>query len=409
MKTKTELFPIAVAAGIALMLGACSQKQAGPQQRPPTPVQGAPAVKMDTPVVIDSFGNTKERLNIDIVPQVSGLLLRTFIDDGSIVTNGQPLFLIDPSDYAARAKQIQSAVEADHANLDLSKITMERNAPMLEKKLIAQQDFDTLKTKVAAAAAQLSADQAALEAAELNLNRCLITSPLDGICSKRFVDVGNLVGAGASRLTNIRSYDPLYVDFAISEAYLDQVRDAFKAGAVQIEIKPRGTSNIFTGKVTFIDNAVNGMTGTIALRGEVPNKDLKLWAQQFLDVRVIAGVVHDAVMVPEGAVQFGKMGAYLFVIKDGKADMRIVKTGVRYNDLLQIVSGVAAGEDVVVLGQLMLYPGAAVADLSKAPPPAAPGAAAAPAEKSAAAPGAKAKPEGKKSAAAGTGGKPEGK
>lgn len=407
MNMKTNHFACAFAAGVVSLIGACSQKQGGPPQMPPTPVQTAPAVKMDAPIVIDSFGTTKERLSVDVVPQVSGILLKTFIEDGSIVTNGQPLFLIDSSDYAARVKQIQSAIEADRANLQLCKLTLERNQSMLEKKLISQQDFDTLQTKVAAAQAQMLADQAALEAAQLNLNRCLIVSSLDGICSKRFVDVGNLVGAGASRLTNIRSYDPLYVDFSISESYLDQVRSAPKNDGVHVELRPRGTSNVFTGMVTFIDNAVSVQTGTIALRGEVPNRDLKLWAQQFVDVRLIAGAVKDAVMVPEGAIQYGKMGAYLFVVKDGKADMRIVRTGARFNDLLQITSGVAPGEDVVVLGQLMLYPGASVADLSKIPPQGAPAAGAAPVGKSPVVPDSKAKPEAKQSATMGSGAKAE--
>lgn len=354
------------------LLAACGRPEGGAPQRPPPPVQTAPAVAMVAPVTIDAFGTTRERMSVDIVPQVSGLLVRTLIADGATVTNGQPLFLVDPADYAARVRQIRGAIEADRANLELATLTLQRNEAMLEKKLIAQQDFDLLKTKAAAAAAQLKVDEAALQQAELNLDRCTIRSPLDGVCSKRLVDDGNLVTAGMSRLTTIRSYDPIYVDFTISESYLDRVRAAPRDDGVRIEVRPRGPAGVFTGAVTFIDNAVNPQTGTIALRGEVPNADRRLWAQQFVDVRLIAGAVPDAVMVPEGAVQFGKMGPYLFVIQGGKADLRVVKTGVRHNDLLQIVSGVAAGEDVVVLGQLVLFPGAPVTDLAKAPPPAAP-------------------------------------
>jgi len=121
--------------------------------------------------------------------------------------------------------------------------------------------------------------------------------------------------------------------------------------------------------LVFLDNAVNLQTGTILLRGQVPNPDRKLWAQQFIDVRILAGIARDAVMVPESVVQFGKDGPYAFVVtKDNKAELRLVQPGVRYDNLLQIIDGVAPGEKVVVLGQLMLYPGASVAEAAQQAP-----------------------------------------
>jgi multidrug efflux system membrane fusion protein len=352
---------------LALMTSACG-KRGGPPQHPQVAVQTAPALKMDTPVIIHTFGNTKDRVSVDIVPQVSGKLAQTFIRDGAVVTNGQPLFLIDPSDYAARVRQVEGAVAVDRANAKLSRITLERNQPLLEKQLISTEDFDTLKTRVDAAEAQLQADEAALELANLNLSRCTITANVAGVCSKRYVDDGNLVAAGQTRLTNIRSYDPMLVDFSVSEQYLPSIRRALAEGQAQIEITPRGDTNVYTGTLDFVDNAVNPMNGTILLRGQVPNPDLKIWAQQFTEVSIYVDTVHEAVMVPEGAVQFGKQGPYLFVVsKEGKAELRIVKVGVRYNNLLQVVEGVTPDENVVVLGQLMLYPGAQVVDMSHMP------------------------------------------
>ena len=359
---------LAAGCALALITSACG-KHGGPPQRPPVAVQTAAALKMDTPVIIHAFGNTKDQSSIDILPQVSGKLVQTFIQDGAVVTNGQPLFLIDPSDYAARVRQVEGAVAADRANVNLSRITLERNQPLLEKQLISTEDFDTLKTRVDAAEAQLQADEAALDLANLNLSRCTITSSVAGVCSKRYVDNGNLVAAGQSKLTNIRSYDPMLVDFSVSEQYLPSLRRALAEGEAKIEVTPRGDTNVYTGTLDFMDNAVNPMNGTILLRGQVPNPDLKIWAQQFVEVSIFVDTVRDAVMVPEGAVQFGKQGPYLFVVsKDGKADLRVVKVGVRYNNLLQVVEGVAPDENVVVLGQLMLYPGAQVVDMSHMPP-----------------------------------------
>jgi len=368
-----------VLCGILILgLGACA-KQKGQHQMPPTAVQTAVAEKMDPPVVINAFGNTKDQVSVDVVPQVSGKLMKTFILDGAVVTNGQPLFLIDPSDYAIQVRQAEGEVATDRANLELSRLTLERNRPLLAKNMVSAETFDTLKTKLDAATARLQIDEAALDKAQLDLSRCMVTSSVSGVCSKRFLDNGNLVMANQTKLTNVRSYDPLFVEFSVSEQYLDILRREMAAGTVRIEVMPRGETNSYAGELTFLDNAVNYQTGTILLRGLVPNPQMKLWAWQFVEVRILAGVARDAVMVPESTVQFGKNGPYAFVVaKDNQVELRLVKTGVRFDNLLQIIEGIAPGEKVVVLGQLMLYPGATVAEAPRAPTGGAPAKAGAP-------------------------------
>ena len=383
MKRKLRLVcTLAFGIALALGLGACGNPPAS-SMRPPAAVTTVQAVKADTPVILDTFGTTDARVSVSVVPQVSGVLLKTLIEDGAIVTNGQPLFLIDPSDYASRVRQVDGMLAADRANLEQSRSTLARNEPLLEKKLIAPDTFDLLKTRAAAAAAQLQMDEAALEQARLNLARCTVAAPLAGICSKRLVDDGNLVAAGQTRLTNIRSYDPMIVEFSVPEQYLPLIRSSMAEGGMRIEVGVQDDTNRVSGPVRFVDNAVNPSTGTILLRGEVPNTDRRLWAEQFVEVRLIAAVIHDAIMVPESAVQFGKNGTYLYavpadrfsvttnsagVVTNSMAELRLVKTGVRNGGRFQILEGVAAGENVVALGQLMLYPGAAVMDLAKMPP-----------------------------------------
>ena len=121
------------------------------------------------------------------------------------------LLAVETAYYGAVSAQAGVAA-ADLANLELSRVTLERNRPLLDKKLISQEDFDTLKTRVAGMEAQLHGDEASLEQARLSLSRCTITAPWAGVCSKRYVDDGNLVVAAQTRLTNIRSYDPIYID-----------------------------------------------------------------------------------------------------------------------------------------------------------------------------------------------------
>ncbi len=357
---------------LALLTNACSQKKAeAPPAAHPLMVMMAPAIQVDTPVIITTYGNTQDKESVDIVPQVSGQLISVLFQEGAVVTNGQPLFQIDPRDYQMRVQQAEGMVAADKSALELGRTTLTRNIPLLEKHLISQEVFDAISNKVTTLEAQLAIDQAALAQAQLNLSRCTLVAPIDGICSKRYVDAGNLVAAGASRLTNIRNYSPLRLECSVSEQYLPQIRNAMAAGPIQVEITPRGDTNHYAGTLSFIDNAVDPLTGTILLRGEVPNPNRALWAKQFVDIRVIATTIPNAILVPESAVQFGKDGAYLYVANSTNvAEFRPVKTGIRNNNLLQITSGVAAGENVITMGLVMMRPGATVMDITKLPPPA---------------------------------------
>lgn len=353
--------------GVALAMSgaACAKRKSGPPPRPPVSVQTALAIQADVPVEISAFGSTEARASVDVVPQVSGQLLRTLFRDGAVVTNGQPLFQIDPSDYEVRVRQAEALVAADRVSLELSRGTVERSRPLIEQKLISAEDFDTLRTRMEVAASKLQMDEAALDQARLSLARCAIAAPLAGICSRAYVDDGNLVAAGQTRLTNIRSYDPIEVECTVSEQSLPVLRQAMARGDVGLEVTPQGETNGYAGKLVFVDNAVNSLSGTILLRGQIPNPELKLWARQFVQVRILADTVRDAVLVPEGAVQFGKRGPYLFVVtKDNLAEQRQIRIGMRHEGRIQVLEGVSAGEKVVTLGQLMLKlkPGGQVAE-----------------------------------------------
>lgn len=355
---------------LALLTGACGKKQNdGPQSAPPIRVLMIPAIQKDTPVLIETYGSTLDKESVDIVPQVSGQLLSVLFQEGAVVVKGQPLFEIDPRDYQLRVQQAKGLVVADQAALELARTTLARNQPLLEKRLISQELFDTIQTKVTALQAQLTMNQATLEQARLNRSRCTLVSPINGICSKGYVDAGNLVIAGGTRLTNVRNYSPLRLECTVSEQYLPQIRSALSDGPLQVDITPRGDTNHYPGTITFIDNAVDPLTGTILLRGEVPNPDRTLWAKQFVSIRIIVATLPQAVLVPESAVQFGKQGAYLYVANSNRtAEIRPVKTGVHYNNLVQITEGVQAGESIITMGLMMIRPGATVMDATQSPP-----------------------------------------
>jgi len=126
-------FGLAMVTGALALTSASCAKRAGPPPRSPSPVQTAVAIQMDAPMILTGFGTTSERASVDIVPQVSGTLLKRYFEDGAIVTNGQPLFLVDPADYALRVQQAESMLAADRANRDLAKLTLERNRTLREQ------------------------------------------------------------------------------------------------------------------------------------------------------------------------------------------------------------------------------------------------------------------------------------
>jgi multidrug efflux system membrane fusion protein len=355
---------------LALLTSACGKKQAPPPfTAPPVVVTLAPASQADTPVIIATYGTTQDKESVDIVPQVSGQLLSILFEEGAVVTNGQPLFQIDPRDYQTRVHQAEGMLAADKSSLELARTTLSRNQPLLGKRLISEEVFDTIKNKAASLEAQLAIDQAALTQAQLNLARCTVVSPIDGICSKRFVDAGNLVAAGVSRLTNVRNNSALRLECTVSEQYLPQIRTALAAGPIHIKLTPPGDTKHYPGTLSFIDNAVDPATGSILLRGEVPNPDRALWARQFVNIEIIVTTIPNAVMVPESAVQFGKTGPYLYVANSNSiSELRPVIVGVRHDNLLQISTGVQAGESVITSGLMMMRPGATVMDAAKLQP-----------------------------------------
>ncbi|MFA5205639.1 MAG: efflux RND transporter periplasmic adaptor subunit [Lentisphaeria bacterium] len=379
--------PVLLAAGLLFAAG-CGKKDGAPPARPPTPVHIVAAATATVPTLLPAFGTAVANVQVNITPQVSGKILKALIKDGETVAADQPLFEIDPSDYANTVHQSEGAVEGDRANLWIAKLNVDRNQPLVAKNLISQNAFDNYKATAEAAEAKLKADLASLEQAKLDLTRCTVRAPSAGVCSKVMVNPGNLAVANQTVLTTLKGLDPIQAEFALSEEYLPALRRELAAGPVTVSVQPRGDDQSYAGRVVFIDNAVNTATGTILVRAEIPNPEHKLWPNQFLAVTVRAGEFKDAVVIPESAVQTGKMGPFAFVVDaQNTAELRPVQLGVRTDGHVHIKAGIKAGERVVAQGLFMLVPGATVMEMP--PPGGAPGHPGAPAGKPAAVPGGK--------------------
>jgi multidrug efflux system membrane fusion protein len=312
----------------------------------PKPVTTAKVTTRDVPLYLDEIGTTAAYETVQVQAQVNGQIISREFKDGADVKKGDLLFQIDPRPYEA-------ALASAQADLALNEATLKRQQTLKEKNVTATQEFDT-------ALANQRRSQAAVAAAQVNLDRCYIKSPIDGRAGLRNVDVGNLVGPGGNAaLLTIMGMDPIYTDFTVAEPDLPLVRRYLNNPNLKVvtdadgdNVEPRD------GKLYFIDNAVQPGAGTVKLRGETPNSDRALWPAQFVKVRLVLDLLKDAKLIPGSAVQIGQNGPYVFVVKpDSTLELRSVKPGQPQGDLVVITDGVQAGETVVTSGQLQLSPG----------------------------------------------------
>jgi multidrug efflux system membrane fusion protein len=234
-------------------------------------------------------------------------------------------------------------------------VNLKRQEDLRARKVISQQDYDT-------AVANAQKSQAAVEAAQVNVDFCYLKSPINGRVGLRNVDVGNLVGPSTTPLVTILGLDPIYTDFTVAENDLPFVRKYLGGPNVKVQTYlPDGSIAPRTGDLYFIDNAVQPGSGTVKARGVTPNPDRALWPSEFVRVRFILDTLKNATLVPSQAVQVSQSGPFVFVVKpDNTVDLRPVKPGQRQEGDLTVIEGVKPNETVVVTGQLALSPGAKV-------------------------------------------------
>lgn len=338
------------------------QRQAQPQ-RPPAPVSVATAVERDVPVYVDQIGKNVAPEVVTIQPQVSGRITGINFKDGATVKRGDLLVTIDPRPYQAQLDSAEATLARNRAELELARVELTRVEELIRKDAISRQEYDSRRSTVAIDEAQVRQSRAAVETARLNLDYCFIRSPIDGRAGQRLVDLGNVVGPGASGgLLVIQRLDPMYADFTIPENELTAVQRSIAAGQASVEVRlPDEADKPRTGTLTFLDNAVQDGTGTVKLRATVANADWRFWPGRFVKVRLVLGTHKGAVLVPATATQTSAKGPFVYVVKDDStAELRLVSVGQRQGELVAVTAGLKGGERVVTAGQLGVTPGGKV-------------------------------------------------
>jgi len=357
---------LALAALLAATLPACRGGETAARVARPVPVRLATAVEKAKPVEVRAVGRLVSGHSVVIRPQVTGQLVAARFTEGQVVKEGQVLLEIDRRPFEAALAEARANLARDQARAVSARADAARYQGLAAKEYVTKQQAEGAEANAGALEATLEADRAAIERAELNLAYCTIRAPLTGRTGRLLVHPGNLVNAGSQELVTIEQQQPLFASFTVPERHLTALRAA-GAGAV-VTVEPASGGPGAPGAVEFVDNAVDQATGTVLVKARVPNLDERLWPGQAVEVRVRLSERPRALVVPAAAVAQGQQGDYAWVVKDGAVELRPVTVEEAGEAEVVVRQGLAAGEQVVIEGQVKLLPGTRVEAMQDAAP-----------------------------------------
>ena len=332
---------------------------------PPPPVRVALAQRHDVTVTQNTIGTVVSPAMVQVTAQVTGKLLAADFHEGDIVHKGELLFQIDPAPYQAAQAQAEGQLARDSATLANDRVDLSRYQQLAQQNAISNQQLLTQQAKAKSDEGVVVADKASVEAARINLNYTRIVSPIDGKTGPIFIQPGNVilaVGANVQPLVTITQIQPIKVSFMLPQSGLAQIQNQFSQNrlmAVVAMTDAAGGSD--TAPVDFVSNVVSATTGTIELRADFPNTDLRLVPGQTVNVSAIVNQISGATVVPRDAVNQGPDGAFVLVVgKDAKALAKPVKILNDDGASDAVQGGVKPGDRVVTDGQLRVTSGQAV-------------------------------------------------
>ena len=367
-------------------LSACSPKK--PPAPPPAEVTVLDVAHTAASYTEDYVAQTEAVNTVEIRPRVGGVLEKQLPNEGERVKAGELLFVIDPQPYIEALAEARATLAQNEASLEQSQRDLGRATSLSQIDAVSQQELDAAIAKNKANIASVSAGQAAVKTAQLNLGYTNIVSPIDGTMGRAILRVGGLAVANSTLLTTVYETSRVYVNLSISEQRLLALQRQLGRAPNQnsAEAPPfrlvliDGSEYPLAPKLNFIDPAVDTRTGTLAIRLEVPNPDRLLHAGEFARVQVTTLQDPDAIVLPQRAIQDLQGKNYVWLVDSaGKAEQRDVQMGPRIGENWLVEKGLKVGDHVIVDGVQRLRPGAAVkatpyvAAGDGAKPPAAPG------------------------------------
>jgi len=348
--------------GISLLLAACNQATPqNPPEPPPPEVAVTEVHPRSMPITRELVGRLAPTRVAEVRARVAGIILERAYKEGTDVKQGEVLFLIDPAPLEAALHAEEAALARARADSANAAATAKRYRELAEKQLVSTQDLDNALAAERSTAAAVKQAQADVESARLDLGYATVTAPIAGRAGRALVTEGALVGQGeATRLTTIEQIDPIYVNFSQSVAELRDLRGtATVQDPVQVEVLLQdGTPYPHPGTLDFSDLAVDPGTGAMSLRAVLPNPDRALLPGMFVSLRLTSGVLDNAFVLSQAAVQRDAQGAYALVVgTDGKVAQRRLQTHGMTRTGWIVTGDLADADRVIVEGLQKVQPG----------------------------------------------------
>lgn len=313
------------------------------------------------PVSLRAIGAVEPMASVRLKAKVAGEVTQVLFVDGAYVKQGQALFTIDPRPFQvalqrAEADLKQALIEAQNAQDQVDRYTKLTTQGVSSKEQYAQ-----YLTTASAQKSVLAARQADVDQAKLSLEWATVRAPIGGRAGAALIKAGNIVQANTDVLTVINQTQPIYVAFSLPETQLAVVRRWMGGGAVAVVAKdPEDGKSLGAGTLDFLDNTVDRQSGMITMKAAFPNENETLWPGQFVDLAVTLTVERRVFVIPSPAIMEGQSGTQVFVVKDGAAALRKVEIERTVGDRSIVASGLEAGENVIVSGQLRVVNGGKV-------------------------------------------------
>ena len=358
------------------------------------PVTLGAVVQKAMPVEVRTIGTVQAYSTVSIRTQVSGELVKVNFAEGQDVTQGQPLFEIDPRPFdqalrqaeaflakdVAQIKQFEANIAKSLAQAKNAEVQADRYAKLVEQGVASREQNDQFRSSADAMVAANRADEAALESAraalasdraqiekaKLDLSYCTIRAPIAGRTGNLLVHNGNVVKANDIPLVVINQIQPIFVAFSVPQQFLADVKKYMLAGTLKVLAVPKESGQPVAGDLDFVDNSIDVTTGTIQLKGKFANADRTMWPGQFVDTVLTLTTQSNAIVIPSQAVQTGQQGQFVFAVKDDMTvESRAIVTGRTITGETVVESGLKPGERVVTDGQLRLVPGSKIREVKR--------------------------------------------
>lgn len=334
------------------------------QTQPPrtVPVLVGEVKRMAVPVRFETIGTVQPIASVILRPRVEGQITAVKFDDGATVAAGDLLFELDARGIDAQVRQSEASILKTKAQLEQAERDVKRNEALAANEFASKVNLENARTQVAAFTAQLLADQAALDNLKVQQGFYKITSPISGRIGVAGVKVGNIAktGDGSTPLAIVNQITPIYVSFSVPQRFLPDLREALEKKSGEAIATPQGGATSVTGRLAVIDNAVDTASGTVTVRATFDNADGVFWPGALCNVRLTLRVNENRITVPAEAVRAGQRGSFVYIVDQGVARLKPVKTGRTVEGRTEILEGLQGSETVVTDGQLQLIEGAKV-------------------------------------------------